>query len=318
MFRKSSVAVRSTGWRQFRTAAGFMWPAWLGIAVFFVYPLIATVYFSFHQFDMLTIPKWFGLGNYEYLFVDVRLHAAAYNTLWLVVVMVPVKVLASLGVALLLAKLKRTASFWRAVFYLPALIPPVASTVAFVFLFNPGTGAVNTVLRWVGIEGPLWFNDPNLAKPSLVLLAVWGLGDWMIILLAAVLDVPQERHEAAQLDGANALQRFRHVTLPGISPVLLFTALVGVIQTLQYFTQAAVAGTVASGQATVGQGRTKEFGYPADSTLTYPMWLYDTGFSQFALGYASALAVVLFVFSLLFTVILLRRFRAYAAEGSVQ
>lgn len=318
MLRTAAAAVRSSGARRFGTAAGFMWPAWLGIAVFFGYPLVATVYFSFHQFDMLTVPKWFGLGNYEYLFVDARLRSAAYNTLWLVVVLVPVKIVAALAVALLLAGLNRTSAFWRTVFYLPALIPPVAATVAFVFLFNPGTGAVNTTLRFLGIEGPLWFNDPDLAKPSLVLLAVWGLGDWMIIMLAAVLDVPRERYEAAQLDGAGAFARFRHVTLPGISPVLLFSALVGVIQTLQYFTQAAVAGTVASGQATVGQGRTKEFGYPGDATLTYPMWLYDTGFSQFALGYASALAVVLFAFSLVMTVILLRKFRSYAADGSVQ
>ncbi len=151
-----------------------------------------------------------------------------------------------------------------------------------------------------------------------MLLAVWGLGDWMIILLAAVLDVPQERYEAAELDGAGPWARLRHVTLPGISPVLMFSTLVGVIQTLQFFTQAAVAGAVASGRATVGQGRGAEFGYPDGSTTTYPMWLYEVGFGQYTLGYASALALVLFLFSLGFTVLLLRRFKSYVADGSVQ
>jgi multiple sugar transport system permease protein len=320
MLRKLPLpnARRGTGLREFRTVASFMAPVWLGLLIFFGYPLVATVWFSLNQFDLFSAPRWFGLGNFTYMLQDANLHRAAANTLWLVLVMVPVKVIAALAVALLLAGLRRSASIWRTVFYLPALIPPVAATVAFVFLFNPGTGAVNTVLSWIGIQGPLWFNDPNLAKPSLVLLAVWGLGDWMIILLAAVLDVPRERYEAAELDGAGALARLRHVTLPGIAPVLMFSALVGVIQTLQFFTQAAVAGSVASGKATVGQGRGAAFGYPDGSTTTYPMWLYEVGFGQYSLGYASALALVLFVFSLGFTVLLLRRFKSYVADGSVQ
>ncbi|MGI5126578.1 carbohydrate ABC transporter permease [Pseudonocardia sp. CA-107938] len=320
MLRKLPPAgvTRGSRLREFRTVASFMAPVWLGLLIFFGYPLVATIWFSLNKFDLFSAPRWFGLGNFAYMLQDADLHRAAANTLWLVVVLVPVKVVAALAVALLLAKLRRSASFWRTVFYLPALIPPVAATVAFVFLFNPGTGAVNTVLGWVGIEGPLWFNDPYLAKPSLVLLAVWGLGDWMIILLAAVLDVPRERYEAAELDGAGAFARLRHVTLPGIAPVLMFSALVGVIQTLQFFTQAAVAGSVASGKATVGQGRGAAFGYPDGSTTTFPMWLYEVGFGHYTLGYASALALVLFAFSLLFTVLLLRRFKSYVADGSVQ
>lgn len=318
MLRKMPAPAGRPRLREFRTVASFMTPVWLGLLIFFGYPLLATIWFAFHQFDLFSAPRWFGLGNFAYMFEDANLHKAAVNTLWLVVVLVPVKVLAALAVALLLAKLRRSASIWRTVFYLPALVPPVAATVAFVFLFNPGTGAVNTALGWIGIQGPLWFNDPNLAKPSLVLLAVWGLGDWMIILLAAVLDVPQERYEAAELDGAGPWSRLRHVTLPGIAPVLLFSTLVGVIQTLQFFTQAAVAGSVASGKATVGQGRGAAFGYPDGSTTTFPMWLYEVGFDQYALGYASALALVLFLFSLGCTVLLLRRFKSYVADGSVQ
>ena len=141
MLQKLSATRRPGRLRQFRTVAGFMTPAWLGLLVFFVYPLVATVWFSLNQFDLFSAPRWFGLGNFAYMFVDANLHKAAANTLWLVVVLVPVKVVAALVVALLLARLRRSASIWRTMFYLPALVPPVAATVAFVFLFNPGTGA---------------------------------------------------------------------------------------------------------------------------------------------------------------------------------
>jgi multiple sugar transport system permease protein len=212
---------------------------------------------------------------------------------------------------LLVARFRRGAGLYRTLFYLPALAPPVAATLAFVFLFKPGTGPVNTLLAQFGVQGPLWFNSPEWAKPSLVLLALWGVGDLMIIFLAALLDVPQQLYEAAALDGANAWHQFRAVTLPAIAPVLLFAAVTGVIQTLQYFTQAAVAASVASGQATTGGGISSTFGYPENSTFTYPLWLYVVGFRYGALGYANVLAVVLFVVAIIVTAILLRRFRTF-------
>ena len=196
---------------------------------------------------------------------------------------------------------------FRTVFYLPALVPPVAGVLAFVFLFNPATGPVNQILGAVGLPQPLWFNDPSLSKPSLVLLGMWGIGDIMIIFLAGLLDVPREQYEAAALDGVNPWQRFRYVTLPNVSPVLLFAAITGVIAALQYFTEALVAASVASGQATTGGGNASVLGYPEGSTLTYAQWLYVMGFKNFYLGYASALAVVMFIVSLAFTLVLLRR-----------
>ena len=142
---------------------------------------------------------------------------------------------------------------FRTVFYLPALVPPVAATLGFVYLLNPSTGPVNVILGWVGIEGPLWFNDPGWSKPSLVMLGLWGVGTTMIIFLAAILDVPRHLYESAELDGANALQRLRWVTLPTISPVILFAVVLGVIASLQYFTQAHVAASVAAGSAVAGR-----------------------------------------------------------------
>ena len=175
--------------------------------------------------------------------------------------MVPARVLFGLACAGIVTTIKRGAGVLRALYYLPALAPPVAATVAFVFLFNPATGPVNQVLGWVGINGPLWFNDPAWSKPSLVLLGLWGVGDLMIILMASLLDVPKDQYEAASLDGANAPQRFRYVTLPNISPVLIFAVVTGVINMLKYFTEAVVASQVASGRANQGEGTATTLGY---------------------------------------------------------
>jgi len=298
------------------TTWSFLAPALIGIVVFFVYPLLSAVYFSFTKFDLLTVPQWVGLANYRRMGEDPFLLQSIRNTLWMVAVFVPVRIISAIGLSMLLTQLKRGAGIFRTIFYLPALAPPVAATIAFVYLLKPGTGPVNTFLAHLGIEGPLWFNSPEWSKPSLVLLGLWGIGDLMIIFLAAVLGVPATLYEAAALDGANAWHRFRYVTLPTIRPVILFATVTGVIYTLQYFDQAAVAGSIASGQAVTGGGISSSFGFPEGSTFTYPLWLYTVGFRYNALGYANAMAVALFVVALSVTVILLRRAKAFSGEES--
>jgi len=294
---------------------GMLAPALLGLAIFFVYPLIASVFYSFTRFDLVSDPEFIGFRNYEYLFTkDPKVATAALNTLWFVVIMVPVKLLFAFFVANLLVRSRRANGVWRTLFYLPALVPPVASVVAFVFLFNPGTGPVNTILKALGLHGPLWFNDPALSKPTLLLLSIWVMGDVMIILLAGLLDVPRELYEAAGLDGANAAQKMRYVTLPTIVPVLVFSLVTGIIAALQFFTEAAVASTVASGKAVVGEGTGSQLGYPNNSLLTYTQWLYVRGFGNYQLGYASALAVILFIVATVFLVLLLRRVKAFTPE----
>jgi multiple sugar transport system permease protein len=291
-------------------------PAILGLLVFFAYPLVANVYYSLTRYNLLTPPHWVGLRNYRYLFTqDSNVATAALNTLWFVMILVPIRVITAMVVAGLLVRAKSAAGFWRTLFYLPALVPPVASVVAFVFLFNPGTGPVNIILKFFGINGPLWFNDPSWAKPSLVLLGIWVLGDIMIIFLASLLDVPQEQYEAASLDGANGLQKVRFVTLPTIFPVIVFAGVTGVIGALQYFTEAAVASMVASGSPNLNGGVGHLLGYPGNSLLTYTEWLYVRGLSDFQLGYAAALAVVLFVVAGLFVGVLLRQFKVFTPGG---
>ncbi len=296
------------------TVLAFIGPALAGLGFFFVYPLLAAIYFSFNRVDLINPPEWVGLANWKFLFHDLNVRQAVSNTLWFIVVMVPARIVGAIVTAMLLNRVRRGRSTYRTLFYLPALAPPVVATLAFVSLLKPGTGPVNTLLAKVGIEGPLWFSSPDWAKPALVLLALWGIGDLMIIFVAALLDVPTELYEAASLDGAGPWQQFRNVTLPSISPVVLFSAVTGVIATLQYFTQAAVAASVASGDAVTGGGISGTFGYPEGSTFTYPLWLYTVGFRNGLLGYSSVLAVVLFVVAISVTLVLLRRFNAFAGS----
>jgi multiple sugar transport system permease protein len=295
---------------------GLMSPWIVGFTVFFGYPLVASVYLSFTHYDLLSAPRWVGTANYDFMLnKDPQLGGAVRNTLWFMAIAVPLQVLFAFGVAGMVTRAKAGVGFFRTVFYLPTLAPPVAATLGFVFLLNPATGPVNTILGDVGIEGPLWFNSPTWSKPALVLLALWGIGNTMIIFLAALLDVPRHLYESAELDGAGAIKRFRWVTLPSISPVILFAVVIGVIEALQYFTQAYVAAQIARG----GQAgdSLSVLGYPEQSTLFYPVLLYQQGFRFFNMGYASAMAVLLLIVSLAVTFVILRRSGRYVHYGGL-
>lgn len=285
------------------------------MVVFFVFPLVMTVYYSFTAFNLSKPPKFNGLANWRYLFGgDPLIGQATLNTLWFVVVLVPVRMAGALFVSWVLTRARRSAGVLRTVYYLPALIPPVASTIAFVFVLNPANGPVNVLLKRLGVQGPGWFTSEAWAKPSLTFLGLWVLGDLMVIFLAALLDVPTEQYEAAELDGANGVQRFWYVTIPNMTPVLLFALITGVINALQYFTEPAVAAATAQGRATVGAGTSGLLGWPGQSTLTYGQLLYQRAFGSNLMGYASAMAVVLFAVTAGVIAVLLRRFRAFSPE----
>ncbi|MDX3584324.1 sugar ABC transporter permease [Streptomyces europaeiscabiei] len=305
--RVSTHTLRSKRRRSALRTVAFLSPWLIGFGVFFAYPLVSTVYFSLMKYDGFGTPVFRGLGNWSYVFDDYPLFwPALRNTLWLVLVMVTCRVVFGLGVGLLITKIKTGAGVFRTLFYLPYLAPPVAATLAFVFLLNPGTGPVNSVLDGLGLPTPGWFTDPAWSKPALTALALWGVGDLMVIFMAALLDVPKEQYEAAELDGASAWQRFRYVTLPTISPIVMFAVVTGVIQTMQYYTQPLVAGKVASG-IIGGSGQQFEPGYPDKSTLTLPQLVYNLGFQRFDYGSACVVALVLFALSMVFTALLMRR-----------
>lgn len=301
------AALRAKRRREGLAAFGFLSPWLLGFSLFFAYPLIAAVYFSFYYYDQFNAPVWVGLKNWNYiLFNFPDFVTGLKNTLWLVVVMVTLQIVFGLGVSLLITKIKRGGNFFRTLFYLPYLAPPVISTLVFVYLFDAG-GPVNSILAHLGVNNPPeWFNSPTWFKPSLTVLSLWGIGNTVVIFFAALLDVPKEQLEAAQLDGAGPVKRFRYVTLPAIQPVILFSLVTGVIYTMQYYTQAIVAGEVASGHVATA-GTTLDIGYPLGSSLTVPQLIYEQGILNANTGPACVLSILLFAMTMLFTLILLRR-----------
>jgi multiple sugar transport system permease protein len=306
------TASRKAGQRRLRRkerlrTLAFLSPWLLGTGLFFLYPLATTAYLSFTRYDGFVSPVWNGLDNWKFVFRDYPFFwPAMRNTLWFVVVLVTLRIISGLVLGMLVIHVKRGHSVLRTIFYAPFLAPPVAATLAFVFLLNPGTGPVNTILGHIGLSAPSWFNDPTWSKPALTLLAVWGVGDLMVIFMAALLDVPRELYEASELDGAGAINRFRHVTLPHLRPILLFAVITGVIASMQYYTEPIVAGQVASGQI-AGSGNQFEPGYPGGSTLTLPQLVYNLGFQRFNIGAACVIAMVLFVLSMVFAAMLMRR-----------
>jgi len=297
--------------RETWTAYLFIVPWIFGFLVFTLGPMIYSAYYSFTNYGVQQIAgisptKTVGFDNYKQLYNDHNVRVALRNTFEYGLMMVPTKLIVALLLAVMLMRIgQRLGGVFRTIFYLPALAPPVAATLGFVYILNPATGPVNSALGRLGIGEPLWFQDPSWAKPSLVILGLWGVGNTMVIFLAAVLDVPRHLYESAEIDGANAWQRLRWVTLPSISPVILFAVVLGVIQALQYFTQAYVAANIASGQASQAADVTAaSLGYPQDSTLFYPVLLYQHGFSDYQMGYASALSVLLLAVSFVVTLVI--------------
>lgn len=287
-----------------------MSPWIVGFIGLYVYPMIASLYYSFTRYDGFTgSPRWAGLLNYRVMFTnDPRFWLSLRNTIWIVIVGGALTVVLGVGAAYILTKPRRGKSFYRVSFFMPTMVPAVAGALAFVFLLS-ANGPVNSILRGVHLPQPLWFQDPHWSKPGLVTLGLWGVGSTMIIFLAAMLDVPRHLYEAADIEGANAWDKLRHITLPMISPAIFFVVVIGVIYGFQYFTEAFVAAGGASGSS--GPGTGSGLGYPQGSTLFYTIWLYQQGFEAFHFGYASAMAWVLFIIVMICTLIVIRTSRRW-------
>lgn len=282
-----------------------MAPWIVGFVVFLVYPMLASLYFSFTDYNLLSAPSFVGLSNYSFMLSkDQNFWLAVRNTLWIIAVGLPLRIVFAIFTASLLARPRRGSSAYRTVYFLPSMVPAVAAAIAFVYLLNPATGPLNLFLSGVGIRNPpLWFYDPKYAKAALVILALWGIGDAMIIFLAGLLEVPKELYEAAAIEGAGSWQRFRWITIPMISPVIFFSVIIGIIDGFQYFTEAYVAGATTSPLAPPGS--------PQGSLLFYSTWLYQQGFSQFHMGYASAMAWTLLVITMVCTLAVMRSSRRW-------
>ena len=272
----------------------FLSPWIIGFVAFTLYPMLVSLYYSFTIYHSKIAPEWVGLQNYADLIGDKKFWIALYNTMYMVLIAVPLGLVASFFCAILLNLKVRGQSFYRVVYFLPSIVPTVAGTILFLWLLNPQVGLVNTLLAKIGIEGPNWMADPNWSKPALILLGLWGMGGTIVIYLSGLQDVPVSLLEAAELDGANWFQRLWYVTIPMVSPITLFILITGMIGMFQYFAQAYVVGGGDS------------LGRPLNSTLFYSVYLYQKAFLFLEMGYASAMAWILFIIILIFTILLLK------------
>lgn len=279
----------------------FISPWLLGFLVFTAGPFIVSVYLSFTRYDIVSPPIWVGWANYHKLLTaDPLFWKSLGITFKYALVAVPVGIVAGVGLALLLNLDIRGISVYRTVFYVPSIVPVVATSVIFVWLLNPQIGLVNGLLRWFGIIGPAWLQDTKWAFWSLVFMSLWGVGGSMIIYLAGLKDIPATLYEAAIIDGAGAWQRTRHVTLPMITPVIFFNLIMGVIGAFQYFTQAYIM----------------TLGGPEDSTHFYALYLFNRAWRYLDMGYASAMAWILFVIVMAFTILIFRTHKRWVHYGN--
>jgi multiple sugar transport system permease protein len=276
----------------------FISPWLTGFLLLTAGPMIASMYLSSTSWTMLAPPVSVGLANYKAILSDDPLFLESLaNTLYYVVFSVPLGLGVALGLALLLDQKVRGTALFRTAFFLPSVTNMVAVAMLWLWVFNPEYGLLNALLQMVGIKGPLWLQSESWAKPSLILMSLWGTGGTMMVFLAALQGIPHELYEAAELDGAGAGRKFLHISLPMISPAMLFNLVVGIIGSFQVFTQAFVmTGTAQPGSE----------GGPNNATLFVVLYLFKKAFQEFRMGYASALAWVLFFIILTATVVQMR------------
>ncbi|HRK33205.1 MAG TPA: sugar ABC transporter permease [Candidatus Hydrogenedentes bacterium] len=282
--------------RNLRNGLLFASPYIFGFLIFTLYPFAASVYYSFCNFNAIEPPIWTGLDNYRQMINDSTLRTSLFNTLYYTVGSVPLGIAFAILLAVMLNQKLKGMSVYRTIFFLPTIVPLVASAVLWLWVLNPENGLLNGMLRVSGIDSllgavgiplPNWLADQHWAMPSLILMSFWGVGGAVVIFLAGLAEVPQSLYEVADIDGAGPLRKFWNVTLPMITPTILFNLVMGLIGAFQYFTQVYVM--------------TGGTGGPANKTLVYALYLYQMAFKYLNMGYASAMGWMLFVFVLALT-----------------
>jgi len=268
----------------------FVSPWAIGFTVLLAGPVLFSIVLSFTRYSVLRPARWVGLDNYVNLLTqDPLFFKSLLNTVYMMMG-IPLNLVVGLSIAMLLNKAMRGISVYRTIYYLPSIVPAVASAILWVWIFHPNSGLMNTVLAWFGVDGPLWLHSETWAKPAIIVNGLWGAGGGMIIWLAGLKGIPEHLYEAAEIDGATWWGKFRYVTVPMLTPYIFFNLIMGTIGTLQIFTQAVVM--------------TK--GGPLDATLFYVYYLFNNAFEYFRMGYASAMAWILFIFILILTLIQLK------------
>lgn len=290
LFSRMRARRRSLLWHETRDAYLFILPWALGFVLFTVGPMLASLYISLTRWEIVTPAVWVGLAQYTKLFQDDRFYLSLWNTAYYVFLGVPLHLFFALMAAMAMNLNLRGIRIFRTLFYVPSLTPAVANSILWMWIFHPQWGLANAFLNWFGIEGLYWLQDPRLSKPSFIIMSWWTIGGQMVILLAGLKGIPVTLYEAAEIDGANLWQRFWRITLPLLTPALFFNLIIALIGAFQVFTQAFIMTE----------------GGPNYSTLFYLLYLYRMAFENFRMGYASAMAWVLFVIILIFTAIQFR------------
>ncbi len=266
----------------------FILPWLIGFIVFSAGPIVASMGISLTEYSILQPPVFIGLENYKQLFNDELFYKAVFNTVYYVGVSVPLGVTLAFLMAIALNQKLRGQTWFRTIFYLPSVVSGIAVALLWGWLLNPDFGLINYMLSFVGIQGPKWLYSTTWAMPSIILMSLWGVGGSMVVFLAGLQGIPEHLYEAAELDGAGEWGKFWNVTVPMISPVIFFNMIVTIIFAFQIFDQVYIM--------TSGKGG------PANATLVYVLYLYRQGFEYFKMGYASALALILFLIVLGITV----------------
>jgi multiple sugar transport system permease protein len=280
----------------------FILPWIIGFFLFYLGPMLGSLYFSFTKWDLLTPPELVGLANYVRIFTRDPLFLQSLKvTVIYTLAYIPLDMAFGLLIAVLMNRKIRGIGALRTIYYMPSVLSGVAYVVMWMWMFHPQNGLINTALFGLGIEGPRWLLDPQWALSALVIMSLWGVGRSMVIYLAGLQDISPELYEAASIDGANIWQKFRRITLPLLTPSILFNLIFGFILTFQSFTNSFVATN----------------GGPLDSTLFYVLYLYRKAFEHLQMGYASALAWILFVIVLIFTLLIFASSRRWVYYRSV-
>ena len=291
----------------------FISPWLAGFVALTLYPMGASLYYSFTDYDVLRPPVWIGAQNYTaFLTQDNLAFTAIYNTLFYAVFAVPLGILVSVTLALLLNARVKGLAIFRGIFFIPSIVPAVAGAVLWVWLFSSRSGLINLGLQALGLPRVAWLSDPDWTKPALIIMSLWSVGGSVVIYLAGLQDIPQSLYEAAMIDGANTWQQIRKITLPLLTPQIFFQLVLGLIGAFQVFVQAFILGSIGGGALGMGS----EAG-PANSLLFYSLYLYLNAFRFFRMGYASAMAWLLFLITLVSTLIVLRSSRGWVHYGGV-
>jgi len=277
----------------------FISPWLIGISIFTAYPIVASMIFSFSSYNGISSPVWIGLQNFRDLFNDEIFLKSIYNTLFLAIIGIPITQFLSIITAVLLNMEIKGQSIFRTLFFLPSIVPAVASALLWKWILNPEFGPVNLLLENLGIRGPGWLTDPLWSKPSLIILSCWGIGGAMIIYLAGLQNIPKNLYEAAEIDGASKIKSFFKITLPMLKPVIIFNLVMGIISSFQVFTNVFIMTN----------------GGPETSTEVYALQIYKNAFQYYKMGYASAMSWILLLITAFSVFLVFKFFKNWGFYG---